>query len=214
MTPVSQIGAATAVRPQAASSEPTITSDFQTFLRMLTVQLKNQNPLEPMEASDFAVQLATFSGVEQQVRTNELLALFTARQGLVEMGSWVGREALTSAPVQIDDMPKRLVLPEIPGADRADLVLSDGSGRVVGRFAVDPNARELVFEAPLEGEGALAPDAYKITVEGFRASEALGAFPVKSYARVEEARYEEGQVILILEGGNRIASDDVLGLRG
>ncbi len=41
---------------------------------MLTVQMKNQDPLNPIQSSDFAVQLATFSGVEQQVRTNELLS--------------------------------------------------------------------------------------------------------------------------------------------
>lgn len=39
-----------------------ITSDFNTFLRMLTVQMQNQDPLKPIESSDFAVQLATFSG--------------------------------------------------------------------------------------------------------------------------------------------------------
>ena len=44
-----------------------ISSDFQTFLTMLTTQLQNQDPLNPVESSDFAVQLATFSGVEQQV---------------------------------------------------------------------------------------------------------------------------------------------------
>ena len=41
---------------------------------MLTTQIKNQDPLNPMEGTEFAVQLATFSGVEQQVQTNQLLA--------------------------------------------------------------------------------------------------------------------------------------------
>lgn len=45
-------------------------SDFETFLKMLTTQIKNQDPLNPMEGTEFAVQLATFSGVEQQVMTN------------------------------------------------------------------------------------------------------------------------------------------------
>lgn len=213
MTPITQIGPVAADRPQIPSSGPTITSDFQTFLRMLTVQMQNQNPLEPMEASDFAVQLATFSGVEQQVRTNELLAQFATRQGLVEMASWVGREALTSAPVQFDGTPKRLVPPEIAGADRAELVLSDGTGRVVRRFAADPHATEILFEAPLEGDGALAPGSYQFMIEGFRAGESLGAFPVMSYARIEEARYDMGQVLLVLEGGHIMTSSDVIGLR-
>lgn len=47
--------------------------DFTTFLTMLATQIKNQDPLNPMDGADFAVQLATFSGVEQQVQTNMLL---------------------------------------------------------------------------------------------------------------------------------------------
>ena len=43
-------------------------SDFETFLKMLTVQMQNQDPLNPVESTDYAVQLATFSGVEQNSR--------------------------------------------------------------------------------------------------------------------------------------------------
>jgi flagellar basal-body rod modification protein FlgD len=59
--------------PNQTTRSKALTSDFETFLRMLTVQMKNQDPLNPIESSDFAVQLATFSGVEQQVKTNDLL---------------------------------------------------------------------------------------------------------------------------------------------
>ena len=63
---------------------------------MMTVQMENQDPLNPMESSEFAVQLATFSGVEQQIRTNDLLASMIASQtagGLAELANWVGMEA-------------------------------------------------------------------------------------------------------------------------
>ncbi len=55
-----------------ASADKAVTSDYETFLRMLTTQLQNQDPMNPMESDDFAMQLATFSGVEQQVKTNEI----------------------------------------------------------------------------------------------------------------------------------------------
>ena len=61
-----------------------ISSDFDTFLRMLTVQVQNQDPLNPVDATDYATQLATFSGVEQQVLTNDLL---TGLQDLLGGGS-------------------------------------------------------------------------------------------------------------------------------
>ena len=65
---LTQITAATTTFvPQTETTEAVISSDFETFLRMLTVQLENQDPLDPTDSADYAMQLATFSGVEQQV---------------------------------------------------------------------------------------------------------------------------------------------------
>jgi flagellar basal-body rod modification protein FlgD len=58
-----------------------ISSDFETFLKMLTVQMQNQDPLNPVDSSDYATQLATFSGVEQQVQTNDLLRSLAGQMG-------------------------------------------------------------------------------------------------------------------------------------
>ena len=80
----------------AASQDRTmINSDFQTFLTMLTTQMQNQDPLNPMESTEFATQLATFSGVEQQVRTNELLGSLQDSMALSSMGQiagWIGMD--------------------------------------------------------------------------------------------------------------------------
>lgn len=192
---------------------PGISSDFQTFLRMLTAQMQNQNPLEPIEASDFAVQLATFSGVEQQVRTNTLLSQLASRMGLAEMAGWVGREALTSAPVYLDGAPRRLVPPEVPGADRAELVVTDRDGREVTRRAVDPRATEILFEMPNEYEGGVPVGHYAVKVESFRGGVSLGVAPVMTYARIDEARSDQGKLLLVLEGGHLIDSAQVAGLR-
>jgi len=49
---------------------------------MLTVQMQNQDPLNPVDSSDYAVQLATFSNVEQQVQTNDILRELQSQMGL------------------------------------------------------------------------------------------------------------------------------------
>ena len=59
--------------PTTETAPNVISSDFETFLKMLTVQMENQDPLNPTDSSEYAMQLATFSGVEQQVLTNDLL---------------------------------------------------------------------------------------------------------------------------------------------
>ena len=101
--------------PTASSATSEISSDFETFLRMLTVQMQNQDPLNPVDSSDYAVQLATFSGVEQQVLTNDLLRGLAAQNGtagLAQMANWVGMEAravgaayFNGAPVTIAPEP-------------------------------------------------------------------------------------------------------------
>ena len=65
-----------------ASKGSVLSSDFETFLKMLTTQLENQDPLNPIDSTDYAVQLATFAGVEQQVLTNDLLESMGGNSGL------------------------------------------------------------------------------------------------------------------------------------
>ncbi len=51
-----------------------LADDFSSFLQLLTTQLQNQDPTSPMDADQFTQQLVQFSGVEQQIRSNETLS--------------------------------------------------------------------------------------------------------------------------------------------
>src|SRR4051812_16633246 len=62
-------------------SAATIAQNFDTFLQLLTTQLRNQNPLDPLDTNQFTQQLVQFTGVEQQLKTNEFLeAMMTSTQ--------------------------------------------------------------------------------------------------------------------------------------
>src|ERR1041384_4962261 len=50
-----------------------IASNFSTFLQLLTTQLKNQNPLDPLDTNQFTQQLVQFAQVEQQMKQNDQL---------------------------------------------------------------------------------------------------------------------------------------------
>ncbi len=56
-----------------SSSAATIAGNFDTFLQLLTTQLQNQNPLDPLDTNQFTQQLVEFSSVEQQLKTNQFL---------------------------------------------------------------------------------------------------------------------------------------------
>lgn len=58
----------------SSSSSSTIAGNFDQFLLLLTTQLKNQSPLDPMDTNQFTEQLVQFAGVEQQLKTNDTLS--------------------------------------------------------------------------------------------------------------------------------------------
>ena len=66
--------AATTAEPSATQTmSGTAKADFDAFLTMLTAQVRHQDPLAPLDSTQFVEQLATFSAVEQQVETNKHL---------------------------------------------------------------------------------------------------------------------------------------------
>jgi flagellar basal-body rod modification protein FlgD len=57
-----------------------IAGNFQTFLQLLTTQLQNQNPLDPLDTNQFTQQLVEFAGVEQQLNANSSLQTLVSLQ--------------------------------------------------------------------------------------------------------------------------------------
>ena len=64
----------------SSTAGSTLAGNFQTFLTLLTTQLQNQNPLDPLDTNQFTQQLVQFAGVEQQLKTNDSLATLVSLQ--------------------------------------------------------------------------------------------------------------------------------------
>src|SRR3954447_11974706 len=84
-TPPSVTSAVTSNSAASAASAPgldkdTIAGNFQTFLTLLTTQLKNQNPLDPLDTNQFTAQLVQFAQVEQQLKSNTQLGTLVSLQ--------------------------------------------------------------------------------------------------------------------------------------
>lgn len=199
-----------------SSGKPLISSDFDTFLKMLTAQMQNQDPLNPIDSTDYATQLATFSGVEQQARTNELLASLGGQMavlGMSQLAGWVGQEARAEAPVWMDGDPVTMQLSPATGADSAVLVVRDASGAVVSREEV-PAEAGLYDWLGGDAAGDPLPDGvYSLTLESYSGETKLGEGPVESYARIIEARNGPAGSMLVLEGGVEVLSSKITALR-
>jgi flagellar basal-body rod modification protein FlgD len=72
----------------AASAKASL--DYDTFLRLLVAQMKNQDPTKPMESTEYIAQLATFSNVEQLISSNEKLDQLVAESRMAQGASLVG----------------------------------------------------------------------------------------------------------------------------
>ena len=206
--------------PGAASHslapKPRISSDFDTFLKMLTAQMQNQDPLNPIESADYATQLATFSGVEQQMRTNDLLTSLGGQMavlGMSQLAGWVGQEARANAPVWMDGDPVTMQLSPAIGADRAVLVVRNASGALVSREDV-PITPGLYDWLGGDAAGDPLPEGrYTLSLESFSGETLLGESPVESYARIIEARNGPSGATLVLEGGVEVPSSFITALR-
>ena len=197
----------------ATASGSTDQSDFVTFLRMLTTQMQNQDPLNPMDASDFAVQLATFAGVEQQTFTNQLLNAMLGQGGLSDLGSWVGMEARVFGGAWYGGDPVALAPDPALGADSATLIVRDSTGAIVDSRAIDPALQSYQWDG-LDSSGSPLPDGtYTFEVESRQGDSILDTQPVAAYVPVLEARYENGATMLVMPGGLMVDSASVTGLR-
>lgn len=203
--------------PAAGNAYQTVlASDFQTFLKMLTVQMQNQDPLNPIEASDYAVQLATFSGVEQQVLTNQLLDSLHARlaqTGLTQHAALVGQEARTTADIRYAGEPVTVHPAPAAGADRAVLVVCDTEGRVIAREEIPPQAGPYLWFGGDAAGNPLPQGRYGLSVESWRDGEAIGESPVGHYATITEIRSHGGTITLVLDGGDEVPAEAVTALR-
>lgn len=106
-TVVSATSTGSSTGSSASSTKTTgIADNFQTFLTLLTTQLQNQNPLDPLDTNQFTQQLVQFAGVEQQLRSNEQLKSLIdiqksaqATQALIYVGNTV---AVDGSKAQFD----------------------------------------------------------------------------------------------------------------
>lgn len=206
----------TATASNDVSSASAISSDFDTFLTMLTVQLENQDPLNPVDSSDYAMQLATFSGVEQQVQTNDLLNQMIAENsaaGLAEMAGWVGNEARVSAQGYWggDDVT---IVPDLSiGADDAQLLVRNAAGTEVARTSVATDGAAFAWDGKGSDGAALPYGSYRFDIVSYQDGAAISEAPAEVYSTVTEVRSIDGSTSIVLQGGTVVPSSDVSALR-
>src|SRR6056297_1970219 len=198
------------------SGEAVLSSDFETFLKMLTTQMENQDPLNPMDSTDFATQLATFSSVEQQVMTNDLLTDLNTQigtLGMAQLSGWIGMDARAEMPIAFEGAPVTLTLQTSGLADSAQLVIRDANGALAQRLDVPPGGGEFVWTGLDAGGAPLPHGQYSATVESYSQGDVIETHPAEVHATITEARQNGAQTELVMAGGQTVSATEIVALR-
>ena len=199
-------------------SEARLAETFNQFLTLLTTQLKHQDPLDPMDSSEFVNQLVQFSEVEQSISTNQKLEdifnLQTRNQAMSAVGL-MGH--------MVEASGNKLALVD-GNAELTYTLTSDSATTVIG---IMNGQDQIVFNAPgnttagkhsltwdgMDINGNKLPDGeYKIFVAARDAEEAQIKVTTGSVARVTGIETTDDGVMLLL-GTSAIPFENVRSVR-
>lgn len=171
--PISTQGTAPSTTQSSALSA--LSGDANMFLRLLTTQMQNQDPLNPMDTSQYTQQLVQFSQVEQSIRQTDTLQQILGRlssNDMVTATSLIGRRAaysgvmagLTSGGAahwqwRTDRAPASLTA-----------TISDETGRIVEKRTLAPDVEALDWDGLLNDGSSAAPGSYSLALDARDAS--------------------------------------------
>jgi len=170
-TVVSAPGTTSADKTTTASTATTgIADNFQTFLTLLTTQLQNQNPLDPLDTNQFTQQLVQFAGVEQQLKSNDQLKSLIdveksaqATQALIYVGNTV---AVDGSTTQFDGSATWNL--KAPKGTNATVTITNSTGQTVysGKFTLTDGNSSFVWDGKGNDGTQYPAGDYKLTATG------------------------------------------------
>ena len=166
------ISAATATPSAAGASNTRLAGDFNTFLTLLTTQLQNQSPTDPLDPNEMTNQLVQFASVEQQISMNQnlerLISLQQAAQ-LTASAPLVGqRVEIEADQVPLQNGRGEIRLPVAGTARFADITITDGTGRALRQqsVALGTSASGWTWDGRDATGRTLTDGAYRVNVTG------------------------------------------------
>jgi flagellar basal-body rod modification protein FlgD len=114
-----------------------LAQNFDMFLTLLTTQMKNQDPLSPMDSTQFTQQLVQMTGVEQQLAANDLLKQLVANTGtsVASAVDLIGKQVqVTTTTAQLKNGQAAWQYNLGPGATNVKIEVLDANGNTVNAY--------------------------------------------------------------------------------
>jgi flagellar basal-body rod modification protein FlgD len=192
---------------------------MNTFMNLLTSQLKNQDPLSPMDSSEFTNQLVLFAQVEQQISQNQnledLIAINQANQAVQALGYIDQRVEAISNRLPLQNGEAEFTYNLETKADSVGIVIRDDTGQVVKSYTeknVDVGVHNITWDGKDSDGNQLDDGTYDITVTALDdETGSLDTFTTV-FGVVEGVATQNGATILAL-GETPINLADVISVR-
>jgi flagellar basal-body rod modification protein FlgD len=177
--PVTTPSAAASSSSSGGNALNKLSSDLNSFLTLLTTQLKNQDPLSPLDSTQFTAQLVAFTGVEQQINTNTKLdSLIGVDKGsqLANAAAFIGDtvEAPSSqASINADGTISNIGYTLPSAASAVTLTVTDSSGNVVssGNAPVTQGHNSVIWTGQDGNGNALPAGLYNVSISALDQSQ-------------------------------------------
>jgi flagellar basal-body rod modification protein FlgD len=162
----------------SASSSKQLVNNYQTFLSLLTAQVQNQDPLSPMDTTEWTNQLVQYSSVEQAIKSNDYLEILAnnSAQGLSNAASYVGKYVEADGnEAYLKDGSARFGFVLGAPADSVTLSIINASGSVVHAEELRAQAagkNEFVWNGKAASGASLPEGQYSLSLS---AKSALGS---------------------------------------
>ncbi|MBR0683180.1 hypothetical protein GXW74_22010 [Roseomonas eburnea] len=195
-----------AATSSAASSNTRLAGDFNTFLTLLTTQLQNQSPTDPLDTNQMTNQLVQFASVEQQIAMNQNLESLIALQQTAQLTAaapLIGQRVEVEADqVALQNGSAEIRLPAAGTARSAEISITDSSGRVVRRQTVTLGtaASGWTWDGRNDAGTSVTDGAYGVQVTGRAENGEQVALSFTVAGTVTGAERQDGALTLSLGG--------------
>lgn len=214
---MTEVTSATQSSPSLVNSRTGLADNFEMFLTLLTEQMKNQDPLNPLDSTQFVNQLVDFSSVEQQIAQNQnlesLLILQSAAAQANSVG-YIGRVAMADTPMAYMENGSanwEYILPD--DAESVTLVIKQGE-RVVARSTgeVTAGSHEFEWDGKSETGTDLEDGVYTLDVIATNADGESVAAEIRASGRVTGVDMSGSEVIVQM-GNISVPLSSILAVR-
>ena len=153
----------------SSTTGSTLAGNFQTFLTLLTTQLQNQNPLDPLDTNQFTQQLVQFASVEQQLKTNDQLTTLVSLQQTAQSTqalTFVGKTAVVDGSTTALANGSATWDLNVPTSSNASISITNSTGQTVftGSYAVSAGNNQPFTWNGQGNDGTTWPDGqYTLT---------------------------------------------------